>query len=160
MTSRDASTRRATGSSAAQQDSGQQSQRNDRAGRARGSGVRPVKRGTFRDAGKLNVALWSDERFLALPGTAQRACLYLASRRANPDGEGWPRMKDLANALRCERSTAQRAVRDAEQAGLLEVVEWEHHESGQQMSNLYRFDRALLGDEGRQETEDDDDGAW
>jgi AraC-like DNA-binding protein len=155
MTSRDASTRRSTGSSG-EPSNDQHSEANRPVGRERRSGRRQVKPGTFRQAGRLTVALWKDERFLELPDTSKLVCSYLAARRANGDGACWPRVKEIAETLGCSRSTVQRALRKAEEAGLLEIVEWRHDESGQQVSNTYYFDVSLISESGSAGEETDD----
>jgi hypothetical protein len=70
-------------------------------------------------------------------GTAALAVYAALARRADRDGESWPRLCTLAEQAATSERTAQRAIQLLEALGLLEVTTCFEEGSRRQTSNLY-----------------------
>lgn len=74
---------------------------------------------------------------MELPHRAVSVYIYLFDR-ANKDGECWPAIPTIANALKISQSTVRRALRDLRGAGLLET-EQRYRTKGGKSSLLYKI---------------------
>ncbi len=91
----------------------------------------------------LALALTRDARFLSLRSSTQAAILFAVLRYADARGWFWPKVETWATEWGRSRSTAERAIREAEQAGLLVRAPYLRPD-GTQGSTTYKLDPALV----------------
>src|SRR5690242_6153388 len=89
-------------------------------------------------------------------GPAVIAVYAALARRADRDGDSWPRLRSIATQAATSPRTAQRAIRLLELLGLVEVAARYERGSNRQTSNLY----TLLTPPERPPAVDDDPDAW
>jgi DNA-binding transcriptional ArsR family regulator len=70
-------------------------------------------------------------------GPAAIAVYAALARRADRDGDSWPRLRSIAEQAATSPSTVRRAIRLLEQLGLIEVAARYERGSNRQTSNLY-----------------------
>ncbi|HEU0113096.1 MAG TPA: helix-turn-helix domain-containing protein [Thermomicrobiales bacterium] len=70
-------------------------------------------------------------------GPAAIAVYVALARRADRDGDSWPRLRSIAEQAATSPSTVRRAIRLLEQLGLVEVAARYERGSNRQTSNLY-----------------------
>jgi DNA-binding transcriptional ArsR family regulator len=70
-------------------------------------------------------------------GAAALAVYTVLARRADRDGDSWPRMRAIADQAGISPRTVQRAMRLLEALGLVEVASCHEQGSNRQTSNLY-----------------------
>jgi DNA-binding transcriptional ArsR family regulator len=70
-------------------------------------------------------------------GPTALAVYAVLARRADRDGESWPRMRSIAEQVGTSPRSVQRAVRLLEALGLLEVATCHEQGTNRQTSNLY-----------------------
>src|SRR5918993_3631129 len=70
-------------------------------------------------------------------GTAALAVYMVLARRADREGESWPRLELIASESGSSARTVQRAIRLLEALGLVEVALCYEQGSNRQTSNLY-----------------------
>jgi hypothetical protein len=88
-------------------------------------------------------ALVADPRFAALVASHRYILLVGALRFADVNGVFWPRKSTWARDASIHQETVKRAVREAEDVGLI-AREAHARPNGRQGSNTYRFDAALV----------------